>query len=309
MVGGSAAWRPWTECGTRAESYHQGDPLPTPASHCYVIAEVGINHNGSLDIAKDLIRLAVETGCDAVKFQKRTIDVVYTEEQLDQPRESPWGTTQRAQKEGLEFGKDEFDEIDRYCRTLGIDWFASAWDLESLDFVTQYKPPHHKIASAMVTNDEFVRAVAALGVHTFISTAMSDWDDVDRVVATFDEAGCPFTLLHCVGTYPMPDEDANLNAMLNMVERYGRPVGFSSHEVGLICSMTAATLGATTLERHITLDRAMYGSDQAASLERPGLERLVRDVRELPQIMGGGEKEITPEEQPIARKLRYFVAP
>jgi N-acetylneuraminate synthase len=269
---------------------------------------VGINHNGSLEIAKDLIRMAVETGCDAVKFQKRDIDVVYTEDVLSAPRESPWGTTQRDQKEGLEFGKEEFDEIDRYCRNLGIDWFCSAWDLNSLEFVKQYDPPHHKIASAMITNLEFVEAVAALGVHTYVSTAMANWEDIDRIVEVFDAAGCPFTLMHCVATYPMKDADANITAMLEMSERYDRPVGYSGHEVGLICSMTAATLGAVAIERHITLDRAMYGSDQAASLERPGLERLVRDLRELPEIMGPGGKEITADERPIADKLRYFAA-
>jgi N-acetylneuraminate synthase len=283
--------------------------LPTPAPYCYVIAEIGINHNGSIDIAKDLIRMAVETGCDAVKFQKRDLDVVYGEELLSQPRESPWGTTQRDQKEGLEFGKEEFDEIDRYCRNLGIDWFCSAWDLNSLEFVKQYEPKHHKLASAMVTNGEFVKALAATGTHTYISTAMSGWEDIDKVVAIFDEANCPFTLMHCVATYPMKDDEANVTAMLEMIERYNRPVGYSSHEVGLICSMVAATLGAVAIERHITLDRAMYGSDQAASLERPGLERLVRDIRELPAIMGEGGKEITSNERPIADKLRYFATP
>lgn len=279
-----------------------------PAPYCYITAEIGINHNGSLEIAKELIDVAIEAGCDAVKFQKRTVDVVFSPEVLDQPRESPWGTTQREQKEGLELGKDDYDEIDRYCRGRGIDWFGSAWDLESLAFLESYDPPHHKVASALITNHEFVDAVAALRRHTFVSTGMCEWEDVDRAVETFRTHGTPFTLMHTVATYPMPDEQANVALMLQIRERYGCPVGFSSHEVGLICSMLAAGLGATSLERHITLDRAMYGSDQAASLERRGLELLVRDVRALPTVMGDGEKRLTPEERPIAEKLRYFAS-
>jgi N-acetylneuraminate synthase len=282
--------------------------LVGPAPYCYITAEIGINHNGSLEVAKNLIDIAIEAGCDAVKFQKRTIDVVYSQELLDQPRESPWGMTQRDQKEGLELGKEEYDEIDRYCRGRGVDWFASAWDLQSLEFVESYNPPHHKIASALITNAEFVEAVAALGRHTFVSTGMCEWEDTDRAVEIFRSYGAPFTLMHTVATYPMPDEQANLALMHRLRERYDCPVGYSSHEVGLVCSMLAAALGATALERHITLDRAMYGSDQAASLERRGLELLVRDVRALPAIMGDGEKRMTPEEQPVADKLRYFVA-
>lgn len=278
-----------------------------PAPYCYVIAEVGINHNGSVDIARELIDMAVACGCDAVKFQKRTIDVVYTEEQLNSPRESPWGTTQRDQKEALELGKEEYDAIDRYCRQREIDWFASAWDEESLEFLAPYDTSHHKIASAMVTNPDFVEAVASLGKHAFISTAMCEWEDVDRAVEIFRSVGTPFTLMHCVATYPMPDDQANVALMLTLRERYECPVGYSSHEVGLICSMLAAALGAEAIERHITLDRAMYGSDQAASLERPGLARLVRDIRLLPKVMGDGEKRLTEDEQPIAQKLRYFV--
>lgn len=277
-----------------------------PAPHCYLIAEIGINHNGDLDIARRLIDLAADTGCDAVKFQKRTLDVVYTQETLDSPRESPWGTTQRDQKEALEFGRAEFDQIDAHCRARGIEWFASAWDPESFAFLASYNPPHNKIASAMLTHGELVEQVAAAGAHTFVSTGMSGWDEIDRAVEIFRAADCPFTLMHTVGTYPMQDEDANLAAMLQLARRYEAPVGFSSHEVGLICSVAAAALGAVSVERHITLDRAMYGSDQAASLEKPGLERLVRDIRLLPRIYGDGEKRMIPAEEPIARKLRYF---
>jgi N-acetylneuraminate synthase len=280
-----------------------------PAPHCYVIAEIGINHNGDLDLAKQLIDMAVAAGCDAVKFQKRTIDLVYPSEVLDAPRESPWGTTQRDQKEGLEFGRAEFDEINRYCAGRGIDWFASAWDRESLAFVESYDPPHHKISSALIVNEDMLSAVARLRRHTYISTGLSEWSHVDRAVEVFREHECPFTLMHCVGTYPMQDDEANLGAMLALAERYGAPVGFSSHEKGLICSVTAAALGAVALERHITLDRAMYGSDQAASLERRGIELLVRDVRLMPAIMGDGAKRVTEAERPVAEKLRAFVAP
>ena len=279
-----------------------------PAPYCYVIAEIGINHNGDLDIAKKLIDLAADTGCDAVKFQKRTIDIVYPPEVLDSPRESPWGDTQRDQKEALEFERDEYDEIDRYCKERKIDWFASAWDVPSLEFVESYDPPHHKIGSAMLTNQEMLEAVADLGKHTFISTALSEWEDVDNAVEVFRSRNCPFTLMHCVGTYPMEDDEANVSLMLQLAERYDAPVGYSSHEKGLICSMLAASLGASAIERHITLDRAMYGSDQAASLERRGIELLVRDIRLLPKVMGDGEKRITERERPVAEKLRYFVS-
>jgi N-acetylneuraminate synthase len=279
-----------------------------PAPHCYLIAEIGINHNGDIEIAKQLIDLAANAGCDAVKFQKRTVDVVYPQDLLDSPRESPWGTTQRDQKEGLEFGKEEFDEIDRHCRECGIEWFASAWDPESLEFVAGYDPPHHKIASALITSDEMLEAVASLGVHTFISTALSGWEEVDHAVEVFRSKDCPFTLMHCIGTYPMDDEEANLSLLPQMRERYGVPVGYSSHEKGLVCSTMAAALGATAIERHITLDRTMYGSDQAASLERRGLELLVRDVRALPAIWGDGEKRLTERERPVAEKLRAFVS-
>jgi len=282
-------------------------PLGRPAPRCYIIGEVGINHNGSLDNAKALIDLAADVGCDAVKFQKRTVDVVYSQELLDSPRESPWGTTQREQKEAVEFGRREFDEIDRHCRERGIDWFASAWDAESFDFLTAYQPPHHKIASAMLTHEALLARVADSGVHTFVSTGMSEWQDIERAVEVFRDRQCPFTLMHSVATYPMPDDQANLAVMLELGRRYDCPVGFSSHEVGLICSIAAAALGAVAVERHITLDRTMYGSDQAASLERRGVELLVRDIRALPKIMGHGEKGITEAEAPMAQKLRYFV--
>ena len=270
----------------------------------YIIAEIGINHNGDMDIAKKLIMQAKGAGCDAVKFQKRTIDLVYTQELLDSPRESPWGTTQRAQKEGLEFGRAEYDEIDRFCHDIGIDWFGSAWDIPSLEFLDKYKCPHAKVASAMIVDDEFCREVAKRKVHTFISTAMVTMEEIGHCVDIFRAAGCPFTLLHCVATYPMKVEHANLRCINTLREAFNCPVGYSGHETGVAVSAGAVMLGATAIERHITLDRAMYGSDQPASLEGAGLIQLCRYTRILEAAMGDGVKRILPEEEAIAKKLR-----
>ena len=270
----------------------------------FIIAEIGINHNGSIDITKELIDVAKGSGADAVKFQKRTIDLVYTKELLDSPRESPWGTTQREQKEGLEFGLEEYNEIDRYCRAKGIAWFASAWDLESQKFLRRFNLKYNKIASAMLVYEPLLRMVAEEKKHTFISTGMSKVADLDRVVAIFREAGCPFELMHCVSTYPMTDEDANLNRIKALRERYGCNVGYSGHEVGLAVSYAAAAVGITSLERHITLGRSMYGSDQAASVEPAGFRNLVGAVRKIEQAMGDGALEMNPKEVSIASKLR-----
>jgi len=270
----------------------------------FIIAEIGINHNGSCDIAKQLIDVAKDSGADAVKFQKRTIDLVYTKELLDSPRKSPWGTTQRAQKEGLEFGLEEYKEIDRYCYEKGIAWFASAWDLESQKFLRQFNLKYNKIASAMLVYEPLLRIVAEEKKHTFISTGMSKIADLDRAVAIFREAGCPFELMHCVSTYPMTDEDANLNRIKALRERYECNVGYSGHEVGLAVSYAAAAMGITSLERHITLDRAMYGSDQASSVEIGGFRILVGAVRKIEQAMGDGTLEMNAKEASIAVKLR-----
>lgn len=270
----------------------------------FVIAEVGINHNGSMDIAKELIKLAKDAGCDAVKFQKRTIDLVYSKEILDAPRQSPWGNTQRAQKEALEFGLKEYQEIDRYCKELGIEWFASAWDKESQKFLKPFNLKYNKIASTMIVDKDFVKMVAEEGKYTFISTGMSHVKDIDVAVEIFKKANCPFELMHCVSTYPMDDEDANLSAIHTLKERYKCKVGYSGHEVGLAVSYAAAALGISSLERHITINRAMYGSDQAASLEPSGLRQLVGAVRKIEQAMGNGVLGIQPKEVPIAKKLR-----
>ncbi|HOP86780.1 MAG TPA: N-acetylneuraminate synthase family protein [Syntrophorhabdaceae bacterium] len=270
----------------------------------FFIAEIGINHNGDLGIAKELIKVAKDAGCDAVKFQKRTIELVYTKEFLDSPRESPWGKTQRAQKEALEFGYEEYKEIDRYCKELGIEWFASAWDLESQKFLRQFNLKYNKIASPMLTYEPLLRMVAEEKKHTFISTGMSTLEEIDRAVEIFREAGCPFELMHCVSTYPMEDEDANLKCIITLRERYKCNVGYSGHEVGLAVSYAAVALGITSLERHITLDRAMYGSDQAASLEPAGLRMLVGAVRKIEKAMGDGIKKVNAKEVPISKKLR-----
>ncbi|OGO18304.1 MAG: N-acetylneuraminate synthase [Chloroflexi bacterium RBG_16_50_11] len=272
----------------------------------FIIAEIGINHNGDIEITKQLIDMAKNCGCDAVKFQKRTIDIVYTKEFLDSPRESPWGTTQRAQKEGLEFGKKEYDIIDKYCRQRGIDWFASAWDVPSQHFLRQYNLKYNKVASPMLTNIPLLQAIAEERKPTFISVGMSTYEEVDKAVDIFKKAKCPFTLMHCQATYPAKEEDLKLACILTLKERYGCDVGYSGHEVSPMPSIVAAVLGAVAIERHITLDRTMYGSDQAASLEVRGLEILVSNAKNLPMLLGDGIKRITPEEATNAAKLRYF---
>jgi len=274
----------------------------------FIIAEIGINHNSSLDIAKQLIDVAKDSGADAVKFQKRTIDLVYTKEMLDAPRKSPWGTTQREQKEGLEFGLEEYREIDRYCDRKGIAWFASAWDLESKKFLRQFNLKFNKVASAMLIYEPLLHMIAEEKKQTFISTGMSKLADLDRAVEIFRGAACPFELMHCVSTYPMRDEDANLNRINTLRERYGCNVGYSGHEVGLAVSYAAAGMGITSLERHITLDRSMYGADQAASVESGGFRMLVGAVRKIEQAMGDGALEMNPNEASMAAKLRAHLS-
>jgi len=270
----------------------------------FIIAELGINHNGQLEIARQLIEVAKEAGCDAVKLQKRTIDLVYSKEQLDQPLQSPWGTTRREQKLGLEFSQKEYEEIDRYCRELGIEWFASAWDLESLEFLDQFNLKYSKVASAILVDTEMLEAIAKRGKHTFISTGMSTLKEIDHAVEIFRKHKCPFELMHCVATYPMEDADANLNCIHSLRERYKCNVGYSGHEVGLAVSYAAAALGISSLERHITMNRSMYGSDQAASVEPTGLRSLVGAVRKIEKAMGDGQKRLNKNEIPIAKKLR-----
>ena len=272
----------------------------------FIIAEIGINHNGSLDIAKKLIDMAVDTGCDAVKFQKRTIDIVYTKDVLDTPRESPWGTTTREQKMGLEFGVEEYKEIDRYCKEKNIEWFASAWDVESQKFLRQFKCKYNKIASALLTHIPLLEEVASEKLQTFISTGMATYSDIDKAVEIFKKHNCPFTLMHTVSVYPCPEEDLNLNLIHTLKQKYNCPVGYSGHETSPVPSIAAAAMGITALERHVTLDRTMYGSDQSASLEKRGLEILVTGVRSIEKSLGSGKKEFGEAEQKVASKLRYW---
>ena len=274
----------------------------------FIIGEIGINHNGDLGITKELIDVAVDAGADAVKFQKRTIDLVYTKEFLDLPRESPWGKTQREQKEGLEFGIDEYTEIDNYCKKKGINWFASAWDLESQKFLKQFNLNYNKIASAMIVYEELLKEVASEGKHTFVSTGMTTEEDIRRAVDVFKNSNCSFELMHCISTYPMDEEDANLNAINTLRGKYGCDVGYSGHEVGLAVSYAATALGITSLERHITLGRSMYGSDQSASVEPSGFRMLVGAVRKIEQAMGDGKSGYLEREVPIAENLRQHLA-
>ena len=283
----------------------QTQPWPIPR-RVFFIAEIGINHNGDVDIAKQLINQAKAAGCDAVKFQKRTIDIVYSPEVLAQKRDSPWGTTQREQKEGLEFDEQEYDIIEAHCRQLGIDWFASAWDIPSQHFLRRYDCKYNKIASAMATHLPFLKEVASEKKPTFLSTGMCSYEDIDRAVDIFRAAGCPVLLMHTVSTYPAADSDLNLSAIHALRERYGLPVGYSGHETSVSPSIMAAMMGAMAIERHITLDRAMYGSDQAASLELPGLLSLLGSIRKIPESIGDGVKRVLPAEEMVAKKLRYW---
>jgi N-acetylneuraminate synthase len=271
----------------------------------FITAEIGINHNGDIEIAKKLIDVAKKCGCDAVKFQKRTIEKVYSKEILDSPRDSSWGNTTRDQKLGLEFDENDYDKIDSYCKSKNIDWFASAWDLDSQKFLSKYNSKYNKIASALLTNTDLLKMVAQEKKHCFISTGMSTLDEIDAAVKIFRDNDCSFELMHCTSTYPMDLNEANLGCIDTLKNKFNCDVGYSGHEVpSYICCIVAATLGATSIERHITLDRSMYGSDQPASLEEKGLERMVRDVRRVETVLGDGIKRVFDSELPIKEKLR-----
>jgi N-acetylneuraminate synthase len=273
----------------------------------FIVAEIGINHNGDMSICKELIDVAVESGCDAVKFQKRDLSQVYTQDFLDSPRESQWGTTQREQKAGLEFSIDEYQEIDRYCKEKGIEWFASAWDLNSQKFLQQFDCKYNKVASAMIVYEDLLKMIAKEGRHTFISTGMTTYGDIQKAVDIFRELNCSFELMHTISTYPMKDEDANLNMIKTLRERFDCNVGYSGHEAGLAVSYAAAALSITSLERHITLDRSMYGSDQSASVEPSGFKQLVGAIRKIELAMGDGIKKTIAAEAPIAANLRQHL--
>ena len=274
--------------------------------YIYIVAEIGINHNGSLEMAKDLIDLAVNSGCDAVKFQKRNIQIVYGEDVLSQPRKSPWGNTQRAQKEALEFSIKEYNEIDSYCKSKSIDWFASSWDKESQIEMRKYNFPFNKIASAMATHQSFIELVASEKKPTFASTGMSSIEDIDKLVEVFKKYKCDLMLMHTVSTYPSDEKDLNLKCINTLKNKYNLPVGYSGHEVTVSPSIIAASLGASAIERHITIDRAMYGSDQSASLQESGLRQMCTTLRKMPIVLGSSVKRVLDVELPIANKLGYW---
>ena len=271
----------------------------------FITAEIGINHNGDVEIVKELIKFAKLYGCDAVKFQKRTVEQAYSKEILDSPRDSPWGNTTRDEKIHLEFGKKEYDEINEFCSQQDIEWFASSWDVTSQEFLKNYDLKHNKVASAMLTNFELLDVMAQEKKPTFVSTGMSTLDDVKKAVEIFKKYNCPFELMHTNSSYPMKIEEANLNCITTLKDKFSCNVGYSGHESGasLVC-VAAVLLGASSIERHVTLDRTMYGSDHAASLEPPGLQRLVRDIRLLDVIKGDGEKRIWPSELKKLKRLR-----
>ncbi len=272
-----------------------------------IIAEIGINHNGDLSIAKKLMDMAKSSGCDAVKFQKRTIEKVYSKELLDSARESPFGKTQRDQKEGLEFDSEQYKIIDNYAKQIGIEWFASAWDIDSQFFLRKFNLKYNKIASAMIVDKKFLKIVAEEKKHTFISTGMSTMEMIADAVNIFKNADCTFELMHCVSTYPMKIENANLNMIKTLRDKFDCDVGYSGHESGVAISIGAAALGISSLERHITLDRSMYGSDQSASLEESGLKLVVGGCRAVSKAMGDGVKKYSEEEKEIAKKLRAHI--
>ena len=274
----------------------------------FITAEIGINHNGDISIAKKLIDIAKNAGCDAVKFQKRDVEKVYSKEILNQSRESPWGTTQREQKLGLEFSLKEYSTINKYCKKKRIPWFVSCWDVGSQIQMRKFKTKYNKVASAMLVHNKLLKTIAGEKKYTFISTGMSTLKDIEKAVKIFRKFKCPFELMHSHSAYPMNPEEANLKLISVLKNKFKCKVGYSGHETGsyLIC-VTAALLGATSIERHITLDRTMYGSDQAASLEPGGLFRLVRDLREIENILGDGKKRVWDSELPAKEKLRQIL--
>jgi len=274
----------------------------------FTIAEIGINHNGDLKLAKQMILQAKISGFDSVKFQKRTIDLVYSKEILSQYRESPWGKTNLEQKKGLEFDEFQYKEINNYCKELNIEWFASAWDIKSIEFLDKFKLKKNKIASAMIIDLNFLKEIAIRKKHTFISTGMSHLKDIDNAVKIFQENNCPYELMHCISTYPMKIEDANLETIKHLRDRYKCNIGYSGHETGLAVSLAALSYGITSLERHITMDRSMYGSDQAASLEPKGMLDLIKYIKQM-QVSKGVNflGKVLDSELTIAKKLRAHI--
>ena len=273
----------------------------------FIIAELGINHNGDLGIAKKLIGGAKLAGADAVKFQKRTVNKVYDKKTLDSYRDSPWGKTVREQKEGLELKEKDYDEINKFCSSLDISWFASSWDIDSQVFLRKYNLKYNKVASAMLTHLDLLNEIAKEKKYTFISTGMHTIKEITEAVSIFKKFNCPFELMHTVSTYPMKNEDANLLMIKSLREQFNCNVGYSGHENGRAVSVAAAAMGITSLERHVTLDRTMYGSDQAASLEIEGFKLLINYVRVVEKAMGDGVKKILEEEKIIRKKLSPLI--
>lgn len=279
-----------------------GNKLVGDDQPCYIVAEIGINHNGDVNLAKRLISVALAAGCDAVKFQKRTVAVVYTPEELAKPRESPFGETNGDLKYGLEFGREEYAEIDAFCKSVKMRWFASPWDEASVDFLDQFDLPAYKVASASLTDDNLLRHIRNTGKPIILSTGMSTYDEIDHAVEVLGKEN--LILMHATSTYPASYGELNLRVIPALSLRYGVPVGYSGHETGIPSSVCAVAIGACCVERHITLDRAMWGSDHAASLEPNGINRLVRDVRLWEQSKGDGNKRVFESEKPIIKKLR-----
>ncbi|MBN1364308.1 MAG: N-acetylneuraminate synthase family protein [Syntrophaceae bacterium] len=274
-----------------------GDGYP-----CFIVAEIGINHNGDINIAKKLIDVAAFAGCDAVKFQKRTVDVVYSAEELAKPRESPFGNTNGDLKYGLEFGLKEYKEINKYCKAKKIMWFASCWDEDSVDFIDQFNVPCYKIASASLTDNELLRHTRAKRKPMILSSGMSTIEQVDHAVKVLGKKD--LIILHTCSTYPSDYNEINLKVISTLRERYNVPIGYSGHETGIPSSSAAVAVGACVVERHITLERSMWGSDQAASLGPSGLIKLVRDIRLVEMSLGDGVKQVYESEKPIIIKLR-----
>ena len=273
----------------------------------YIIAEIGINHNGDIAIAKQLMDVAVETGCDAVKFQKRTPEICVPEEQKSVPRETPWGTmTYFEYKKRIEFEQPEFEQIDAYAKKIGIDWFASPWDVPSVDFLEGFDVPCQKIASACLTDSELLTAINKTKTTTILSTGMSSMQEIDKAVSLLNDV--PLAIAQATSTYPAEALELNLRAIQTFAEKYKVPVGYSGHERGLQVTIAAVALGATFIERHITLDRSMWGTDHSASLEPEGLKKLVRDIRIIELALGDGKKKVYDSEIPIRAKLRRVLS-
>ncbi|MFU8827226.1 MAG: N-acetylneuraminate synthase family protein [Brevefilum sp.] len=282
-----------------------GDKRVGAGNPTYIIAEIGINHNGRVEIAKELIKAAADAGVDAVKFQKRTPDLCVPDHQKDQMRETPWGyITYLDYRYKVEFGQDEYEQIDAYCKALGIDWLASCWDRESLDFIEAFNPPAHKVPSALLTDHELLRAFKATGTPVILSTGMSTMGEIKEAV---DILGVDNLLIcHTTSSYPCPPEELNLKMIQTLREAFDCPIGYSGHEVGLVTSVIAVGLGACLVERHVTLDRAMWGSDQAASVEPQGVRTLVKYIRVTEKALGDGQKKVYDSEQSVLRKLRKY---